>query len=180
MGKDQGEELTKLQRNIADLAAKLEEAQNQQQRAISMAQKTKAGNVYVISNVGSFGENVYKIGMTRRLNPQEKVNELGDVSVPFAFEVHAMIRSDNAPELESYFHNQLDKKRLNLVNTRKEFFAVTLREIEELTKRKGMMIEFTKLADAREFRESIEKKKEFGALKSEASKNDLDKFPVNL
>ncbi|WP_215904751.1 DUF4041 domain-containing protein [Sphaerochaeta pleomorpha] len=180
MEKAQGEELTKLQKNIADLAEKLEEAQNQQQRAISMAQQTKAGNVYVISNVGSFGENVYKIGMTRRLNPQERVNELGDASVPFTFDVHAMIRSDNAPELESYFHNQLDKKRLNLINTRKEFFTVTLREIEELTKRRGMTIEFTKLAEAREFRESIEKRKEFGAPKSEPVKNDLDKFPVNL
>ncbi|MES1524119.1 GIY-YIG nuclease family protein, partial [Vibrio cholerae] len=90
----------------------------------------KAGHVYVISNIGSFGDNVYKIGMTRRLEPMERVKELGDASVPFSFDVHAMIYSENAPALENELHKKFDFQRLNLINTRKEFFAVTLDEIK--------------------------------------------------
>ena len=180
MEKAKGEELLELQQQISELMGKLDEAQNQTQRALSMAQQTKSGNVYVISNIGSFGENVYKIGMTRRLDPQERVKELGDASVPFVFDVHPMIRSDNAPELETYLHNQLEKNRVNMVNPRNEFFAVTLHEIKELTKQKGMEIEFTKLAEAREYRESAEKRMEFSKSYTELILSDLDKYPVNL
>lgn len=123
-------------------------------RAISQAQQTKTGHIYVISNIGSFGENVFKIGMTRRLDPMERVNELGDASVPFKFDVHAMIKSNNAPELENSIHKYFDKKRVNLVNNRKEFFYVTLEDIEDFAKKNNLDVEFTKIAEARDYRES--------------------------
>ena len=103
-----------------------------------MAQQTKAGHVYVISNIGSFGDNVFKIGMTRRLEPMDRVKELGDASVPFEFDVHAMIYSDNAPELENIMHKEFDSRRVNLVNSRKEFFKVELQEIENIAKKKKL------------------------------------------
>ena len=90
----------------------------------------RAGYVYIISNIGAFGENVYKIGMTRRLDPQDRVDELGDASVPFNFDVHAMIFSDDAPALEAALHKAFEDRKLNMVNTRREFFNVTLDEIK--------------------------------------------------
>ncbi len=124
-------------------------------RRLSEAQKTKAGNVYVISNIGSFGENIYKIGMTRRLEPQERVDELGDASVPFKFDVHAMIKSDDAPALENKLHELFKLKSVNRVNYRKEFFRVTLEEIEQAVKEyTNADIEFTKIAEAKEYRET--------------------------
>jgi len=157
--KAKGEELDKMNAQIAILKQQLEETK-ENERKISEAQKTKAGYVYVISNVGSFGENVYKIGMTRRLEPQERVDELGDASVPFPFDVHAMIWHENAPELENSLHKIFDKKRLNKINPRKEFFKVSLEEIaDEVRKSKGD-IEFTMLAEAKEYRQSISMEKE--------------------
>ena len=124
-------------------------------RAESMAQKTRSGYVYIISNIGSFGEDVYKIGMTRRLEPMDRVKELGDASVPFSFDVHAMIYSEDAPALEKELHNKFNEKRINKVNLRKEFFNVKLSEIEEAVKNKiGTSIKFTKLAEAVEYRQS--------------------------
>ena len=90
--------------------------------------------VYIISNIGSFGENVYKIGMTRRLDPVERVDELGDASVPFNFDIHAMIFTDDAPKLENALHQAFDHKKLNRVNKRREFFNVTLEEIKNVVK----------------------------------------------
>lgn len=116
----------------------------------------KAGYVYVISNIGAFGENVYKIGMTRRLDPQERVDELGDASVPFKFDVHAMIFSEDAPALENALHHAFEKKRLNKVNTRKEFFNVTLDEIKEVVKANyDKTAEFIELAEAEQYRVSL-------------------------
>jgi hypothetical protein len=120
-----------------------------------MAQLTRSGNVYVISNVGSFGEEVFKIGMTRRLDPMARVHELGDASVPFAFDVHAMIYSEDAPGLENAFHRQFAEKRVNLVNMRKEYFRIGLEEIEAFASSQGVKVEFTKLAEAREYRETL-------------------------
>ena len=94
----------------------------------------RAGYVYIISNIGAFGENVYKIGMTRRLAPQDRIDELGDASVPFNFDVHAMIFSDDAPALEAALHNAFSDKKVNMVNTRREFFYVTLDEIKEVVR----------------------------------------------
>ncbi|MCD6595723.1 DUF4041 domain-containing protein [bacterium] len=150
-----GEKLANLKDQISLLEQQLKEAQEKKERAISRAQMTKSGNVYVISNIGSFGKDVYKIGMTRRLEPLDRVRELGDASVPFRFDVHAMIFSENAPELENKLHQIFDDKRLNLVNKRKEFFHVTLDEIEKIVKENHGEIEFTKIAEAREYRETL-------------------------
>lgn len=140
---------------VSDLEARLAIARAKIERAISMAQLTRAGHVYVISNEGSFGANVYKIGMTRRKEPEERVQELGDASVPFAFDIHAMIYCEDAPELERKLHRVLSMARVNLVNERKEFFAVTLAEIEQAVRACHMgAVEFTKLAVAEQWRRS--------------------------
>lgn len=149
-----GDHLEAIQGKIADLEQKVADAQAKQDRAVSMAQVTKMGHVYVISNIGSFGDNVFKIGMTRRLEPDERVQELSGASVPFGFDIHAMIFSEDAPGLENAYHRQFAERRLNLVNPRKEFFRVTLDEIEAFAAQQGVTIEFTKLAEAQHFRES--------------------------
>ena len=107
---------------IEQLQAKLADAEARSQRAVSQAQLTKSGHVYVISNIGSFGENVYKIGMTRRFEPLMRIRELSDASVPFPFDVHVMIYCNDAPAMENILHRALHKSRINKVNPRKEFF----------------------------------------------------------
>ena len=149
-----GSRLDKLQEKISSLTIELEDAHKKSERAKSMAQQTKLGHVYVISNVGSFGEEIYKIGMTRRLDPQDRVKELGDASVPFIFDVHAMISSEDAPELEKQLHKSFNLKRLNLVNNRKEFFNVSLKEIENEVMKISPESEFIATAEARQYRES--------------------------
>lgn len=115
----------------------------------------KAGYVYIISNIGAFGENIYKIGMTRRLDPTERIDELGDASVPFDFDIHAMIFSDDAPALEAALHKAFEHKKLNMINHRREFFAVTLDEIKEVVKNNyNKAVEFIELAPAQQYRES--------------------------
>ena len=115
----------------------------------------RAGYVYVISNIGAFGENVYKIGMTRRLDPQDRIDELGDASVPFNFDVHAMIFSDDAPALESALHRAFESKKVNMINHRREFFNVTLDEIKEVVyKNYDKTVEFIDYPDAQQYRES--------------------------
>ncbi|WP_210403032.1 GIY-YIG nuclease family protein [Thalassospira sp. MCCC 1A01428] len=98
-----------------------------------MAEQTRKGHVYIISNIGSFGENVYKIGLTRRLDPMDRVKELGDASVPFPFDVHAIIYYDDAPALEAALHREFSHSRVNAVNLRKEFFRVDLDKIRAAT-----------------------------------------------
>lgn len=116
----------------------------------------KAGYVYVISNIGAFGENVYKIGMTRRLDPQERIDELGDASVPFNFDIHAMIFTEDAPKLEAALHNAFDKKKLNKINSRREFFAVTLDEIKEVVRENfDKTVEWVDIPEAEQYRQSI-------------------------
>ena len=122
----------------------------------------KAGYVYIISNIGSFGEGIYKIGMTRRLEPQDRVDELGDASVPFTFDVHAMIFSDDAPKLEAALHNAFEDRKVNLINGRKEFFKVSLEEIEKVVKENhDKLIEFKKTPDAEQYRESALLRKQY-------------------
>lgn len=116
---------------IAELEMKLNEAQMKGARAKSLAEQTRRGYVYVISNLGAFGEDVYKIGLTRRLDPQERVDELGGASVPFRFDIHAVCFSEDAPALERALHKKFSHKRINAVNLRKEFFRVSLEEIQE-------------------------------------------------
>lgn len=120
----------------------------------------KAGYVYIISNIGAFGENIYKIGMTRRLDPQDRIDELGDASVPFKFDVHAMIFSDDAPALENALHKAFDNKKVNMVNTRREFFNVTLDEIKQIVRKNfDKTVEFIDFPDAEQYRMSLEMKK---------------------
>ena len=119
-----------------------------------MAQQTRRGHVYIISNIGSFGENVYKIGLTRRLEPLDRVKELGDASVPFPFDVHAMIYSEDAPTLERELHQLFKHHEVNKVNTRKEFFNTSLTEIKEEVERQGYTCHWTIKANAEEYRES--------------------------
>ena len=116
----------------------------------------RAGYVYVISNIGAFGPDVYKIGMTRRLDPQDRVDELGDASVPFNFDVHAMIFSDDAPALEAALHRAFEDRKLNMVNTRREFFHVTLDEIKDVVKKNfDKTVEFVDVPDAEQYRISL-------------------------
>jgi hypothetical protein len=150
-----GEKHDKLQSQIEKLELELKEAQEKKERALSMAQQTKRGHVYIISNIGSFGENVYKIGMTRRLEPIDRVKELGDASVPFQFDIHAMIYSDEAPRLENELHKAFNNKKVNMLNNRKEFFKVTLDEIEQKAKEIGLDAEFSRLPEAMEYRETL-------------------------
>lgn len=115
----------------------------------------KAGYVYIISNIGAFGENIYKIGMTRRLDPQERVDELSDASVPFNFDIHAMIFTEDAPGLETALHNAFESKKLNKINTRREFFAVSLDEIKaEVRKNFDKTVEWIDIPEAEEYRQS--------------------------
>ncbi|MDF1496309.1 DUF4041 domain-containing protein [Caproiciproducens sp. CPB-2] len=116
----------------------------------------RAGYVYIISNIGAFGNNIYKIGMTRRLDPQERIDELGGASVPFKFDIHAMIFSDDAPTLEAKLHQAFSDRKVNMINNRKEFFHVTLEEIEtEVKKNHDKSIEFIRNPEAEQYRETL-------------------------
>ena len=116
----------------------------------------RAGYVYIISNIGAFGENVYKIGMTRRLDPYERIYELGDASVPFDFDVHALIFTEDAPGLENALHNAFESKKLNKINSRREFFAVTLDEIKaEVRKNFDKTVEWVDVPEADQYRQSL-------------------------
>lgn len=148
------DEMAKLNARILELQSQLANVIVKKEEITSLA-NGKAGNVYVISNLGSFGENVFKIGMTRRLNPQDRVNELGDASVPFKFDVHSFIFSDDAVGLESKLHNILNDKRVNKVNLRKEFFYTTIDELEQLVTEIEPTAEFNKTMLAEEFRQSL-------------------------
>lgn len=140
---------------IQALQMQLAEAHAKAQKAKSMAQLTKAGHVYVLSNIGSFGEGVFKVGMTRRLEPQDRVKELGDASVPFPFDVHAMISCDNAPRLENTLHKELSRFRVNRVNLRKEFFRVELDQIVEIVKTHHGKVEYIAEPEALEYRDTL-------------------------
>jgi len=149
------EQKSKYEAKLQELEDKLKIAEDKNQRAISMAQQTKSGNVYVISNIGSFGENVYKIGMTRRLEPLDRVRELGDASVPFGFDVHTMIFSENAPGLERELHKKFLRLQMNKVNPRKEFFKVTLADIKTEIDSLNINAKWTMTAEARQYRETL-------------------------
>jgi len=151
-----GEESAELAERIRLLEDQLAEAHERKERALAMAQLTKVGHIYIVSNIGAFGEGVYKIGMTRRLDPLDRVKELGDASVPFQFDVHAIIYSENAPQLEAELHQRFSAQRMNLINQRKEFFKVNLSEVESFIRSKSdAEIEFTLIAEAKEYRETL-------------------------
>ncbi len=149
------EQRVKFEEQINELNQRVAEAAAKGQRAMSMAQQTKLGHVYVVSNIGSFGENVFKIGMTRRLVPQDRIDELSDSSVPFDFDVHAMIRCDNAPALEAQLHNHFVLAQMNKVNHRKEFFRVDLKHIRDEIEKLGIVSQWTMTSDAADHRQSL-------------------------
>ena len=142
-----------LLKKIEELQARLANISEQKEQIISR-QNGKAGYVYVISNLGSFGENTFKVGMTRRLDPMDRVKELGDASVPFTFDVHSFIFSDDAVGLESELHKRLNDKRKNKINLRKEFFDVNIDELEKLVPEINPAAEFKTTMLATEFRQS--------------------------
>lgn len=180
--KAKGIELERLTETIKMLEENLQKAHELKERAISRAQLTKSGHVYIISNIGSFGDTVYKIGMTRRLEPMDRIDELGDASVPFDFDVHGLIYSENAPELENILQKKLESKRLNLVNRRAEFFNTTIDELEAIVDELNLSIQLTKMAEAREYRETLSLKKAQSGVtqKTEEEIKEEVKFPDTL
>jgi hypothetical protein len=160
------------------LRARLAEAEQRNQRTLAQAQLTKAGHIYVISNIGSFGDRVFKIGMTRRLDPQERVDELGDASVPFPFDVHMMISCPDAPAMEHALHREFQKHRLNKVNPRKEFFRLELEQIRAfVTARHGEVL-FTADAEALQYRQSVEMSEADQAVIDAAYSNAAERLGV--
>jgi hypothetical protein len=170
-----GEKLEALQSEITQLESSLAETKDKSERALSMAQKTRAGHIYVISNRGSFGEDVIKIGMTRRLDPIDRIKELGDASVPFTFDLHALIYTDDAPSLEAELHDIFDEYRVNLVNNRKEFFKVSLDKVQAEIQKLDIKVDFIFDAEAREYKESIAKT---GSISM--AKNKTDTIPSSI
>lgn len=146
---------------IKELEEKIKELEIVRENVLQKELNTRAGHVYVISNIGSFGENIYKIGMTRRLEPMDRIKELSSASVPFEFDVHAMIFSEDAPSLETKLHNHFRKQEVNKINPRKEFFKVSLEEIEKVVlENYNGTVTFTKLAKAEQYRRSLELSKD--------------------
>lgn len=163
-----------LRRRVAELEDLLEEARASSERARAMAEITKSGYVYIISNVGSFGDDVVKIGLTRRLEPDDRVRELGDASVPFSFDTHAMIYSDEAPALEAALHREFAERRINTSNMRKEFFKVTLDEVELAVARLAPEAFFFKDREAQEWHETLARRnQQLSNTRMSASENDL-------
>lgn len=173
-----GAQLQKLTEQINSFESKLDEARQKKERAISRAEVTKSGFVYVISNVGSFGDRVCKIGMTRRMEPMDRIAELGGASVPFPFDLHVMLYSDNAPELESSLHQLFQDRRLNLINARREFYReVELDEIETFVRNRGLSAQFINFPEAREYRQSLAKREPSLA---KATEKEPEKFSAKL
>lgn len=142
---------------IKALEEKLKALEADKATVLEREANARAGYVYVISNIGSFGENVYKIGMTRRLEPMDRIKELSSASVPFEFDVHAMIFSDDAPTLEATLHQKFERQSVNRVNLRKEFFKVSLDEIEDVVKNDfNNTTEFTRIPVAKEYYETLD------------------------
>lgn len=149
-------EIDDYKKKISDIESKLKELSKEETVIDYREQNAKAGYVYIISNIGAFGKDVYKIGMTRRLEPMDRVDELGDASVPFSFDVHGLIFSDNAPELEAKLHNHFYSSRINKLNNRKEFFKADIQEIEKVVKENyEKAIDIIKEAPAEQYRESL-------------------------
>lgn len=149
-------EIESLKRKLADLQNKISDIQAKKVKLSDRAENPTAGYVYIISNIGSFGQNVYKIGVTRRLDPMDRINELSSASVPFKFDIHALIFTDDAYKLETELHEYFDKKRVNKVNKRKEFFKLNIDEIKEvLSKHKELTFDFHEIPDAPEYRDTL-------------------------
>jgi len=150
---EDSEQLKALMERIQQLQEQLSNVNKKKEEIINL-QNGKAGYVYVISNLGSFGDNVFKVGMTRRLEPMDRIKELSNASVPFAFDVHSFIFSDDAVGLEKMLHDELNSKRVNKVNLRKEFFNISIDEIEKLVLSHYPSAEFKKTMLAEQYYQS--------------------------
>lgn len=171
-----GTELAMLEERRSEIQQQISSIEEELRQIDYREANQRAGYVYIISNIGSFGKDIYKIGMTRRLDPTDRVDELGDASVPFRFDIHAMIFSDDAPALEAALHRAFDNKKVNMVNTRREFFHVTLEEIEEVVQKNfDKTVEFTKIPSAEQYRESQIIRRNLGL--GELSYTEADPFP---
>lgn len=155
LDKARADDRAEFEQKLTELQQKLADAEERGRRALSMAQQTRRGHVYVISNIGSLGDSVYKIGMTRRLEPVDRVRELGDASVPFPFDIHAMIFTEDAPGLERELHRRFLDGQVNKINPRKEFFKVGLADIRKAVEELGLQATWTMSAMAAEYRESV-------------------------
>ena len=172
-----GPQLKVFEEQIASLEKDLAAAQAKAERAKAMAERTRSGYVYVISNIGSFGEGVIKIGLTRRLDPIDRVRELGDASVPFTFDTHAMIYSDDAPAVERALHAEFEATRINMQNMRKEFFRASIEEVEAAVARVAPEAQFFKDIEAQEYRETLARRE--SQLERERL-SELAEFPAEL
>ena len=171
------DEIEQLKARILELQSHLSAVVVKKEEIVNL-QNGKAGNVYIISNLGSFGENVFKIGMTRRLNPQERIDELGSASVPFKFDVHSFIFSQDAVALESSMHERLNNQRVNKVNLRKEFFNVSIDELERIVNELDPTAEFNKTMLAEEYRQSLSSDENYTSDNIEYG-DDEEPFEVN-
>jgi hypothetical protein len=151
---DDALKIKQLEERIAKIQAQLGEVEKKKED-ITKLQHGQAGYIYILSNLGSFGENTFKVGMTRRINPQDRVDELGDASVPFKFDVHSLIFSNKATELEYNLHKQLNDKKINKVNLRKEFFNTTIDELEDLVYSLEPSAEFNRTMLAEQYYQSM-------------------------
>jgi hypothetical protein len=171
-----GAQLDRLNQRIMELEDLALRAHDAKERAISMAQQTRVGHVYIISNIGSFGEQVFKVGMTRRIDPMERIIELGDASVPFPFDVHALIFTQDAPSLERSLQQALEKYRVNRVNLRKEFFRVSVTEVKAILADRLPDLPFREESEAQEYFNSLPKIE----LEALAHEQQEERFPVAI
>lgn len=172
-----GNKLAAFEEQIRLLEDDLAKARSKVERAQAMAEKTRSGYVYVISNIGSFGDGIFKIGLTRRLDPMDRVRELGDASVPFGFDVHAIIYNEDAPALENALHKAFDSGRVNAINYRKEFFKVSIDEVEAALKRLAPDAPFFKDIEAQDYHETLAKRRQLLEQQENQAKNEL---PVSI
>lgn len=167
------DKIQQLEKRIAELQAQMAEVQRKKEEIINL-QNGKAGYVYVISNLGSFGRNIFKIGMTRRLEPMERVKELSNASVPFSFDVHSFIFSQDAVALESTLHKALNENRVNKVNLRKEFFRVSIDDLEKLVYKHDPTAEFKRTMLAEQYHQSRNRTKVVPEIQSSSEDTEED------
>ena len=148
------ETINMLRNRIAEVEALLAQVEEKKEEIITL-QNGKAGTVYIISNLGSFGDKMFKIGMTRRLEPMDRVRELGDASVPFPFDVHSLVFSEDAVALEYSLHKELGQQRVNKINMRKEYFNVDIDQLEELVNRLDPSAPFERTMLAEQYHQSL-------------------------
>lgn len=165
---------------IEQLEAQLAAAHAQKERVKAQAELTKCGHVYILSNMGSFGEEIVKIGMTRRLEPRERVAELGDASVPFPFDLHTLIYTDNAPGLETELQTHFWEHRINLANDRKEFFRVPIADVEAYLCERGLKCTFNRLAEAKEYRQTCSDRERARTVLQKEATPESNRFPSQL